>query len=943
MKHMKSFLLIFLLGVSCMASAQEVLDLSGSWGLALDSMNIGEKEKWYTHSFSDHIQLPGTTDLAKKGNPNLLEPELKKPQLLHLTRKNSYVGVAWYNREITIPKRMAGKPLSLLLERVLWSSELWIDGKEIGSLQESLTTPHEFSIPEGLSAGKHTVTLRIDNRKRYDISDRDMGHAYTNETQIMWNGVLGRMELTAKNNVAIRNVSVYPDVRNKKVKVVVDLDNVTKKPMKVKLGLQATHPKTNQLLEKKEFQTVMNIGSQKLEYEYTLDKDVVLWDEFTPELYSLTVTCQVDTKSSAKKTLNKESIEQKTVSFGMREIAANQGFLTVNGNRIFLRGTLECCIFPLTGAPPVTEEGWLKVFSVAREWGLNHLRFHSWCPPEAAFRVADKMGFYLQVELPYWALTVNKEEKTNRFLYQEFDRIIETYGNHPSFCLMSIGNELQPDFKFLNTMVAYMKKQDSRHLYATTSFTFEKGHGAKPEPEDEFFVTQWTDKGWVRGQGIFGEESPRFDKDYRVASEGINVPLITHEIGQYAVYPNLKEIDKYTGVLDPLNFKAVKHDLVKKGLYQHAERYLQSSGKFAALLYKEEIERAMKTPQFSGFQLLDLHDFPGQGTALVGLLDAFWDSKGLVDAAYFRQFTSPVVPLTRFAKATYSSDEHFSASIEVANYSPESLHKNINWQLTNEKGNKISEGTLAAVNIQKGGVSQIGKIDAELKGIKTASKLTLEVMIEGTPWKNSWLIWVYPPLGEINTGNVLLTQNVDEAFAALRQGKNVFLSPKVENLKGLEGKFLPVFWSPVHFPAQAGTMGLLCDPLHPALQHFPTEMHSNWQWWNIIKRSKVLITDSLSGVTPIVESVDNFANNRRLMCVFEAKCGKGKLMMSSMDLLTKGNDQPEVKQLLYSFMRYMNSKEFNPKTTVGEAEIERLIHRDTDKDVKQSSPTSIYQ
>lgn len=183
---------------------------------------------------------------------------------------------------------------------------------------------------------------------------------------------------------------------------------------------------------------------------------------------------------------------------------------------------------------------------------MNHLRFHSWCPPEAAFNVADEMGFYVQVELPVWSVTLGKDSATVEFLRAEAKRISKEYGNHPSFCFWSIGNELQYDFNILASMLGEMKATDDRHLYTTTSFTFEKGHGDWPENQDDFFVTQWTKKGWVRGQGVFNQELPSFDKDFRASIEGMEVPLVTHEVGQYSVYPDLTEIPKYTGTLMPL-------------------------------------------------------------------------------------------------------------------------------------------------------------------------------------------------------------------------------------------------------------------------------------------------------------------------------------------------------------------------------------------------------
>ena len=558
---------------------------------------------------------------------------------------------------------------------------------------------------------------------------------------------------------------------------------------------------------------------------------------------------------------------------------------------------------------------------------MNHLRFHSWCPPEAAFRVADKMGFYCQVELPNWSLTVNSDSATARFLYQEADNILRHYGNHPSLCIVSCGNELQPDFGFLNGLTRHMKEQDPRHLYTTSTFTFEKGHGKHQEPEDQLFITQWTDHGWVRGQGVFDERVPDFKSDYREAARDITVPLVSHEIGQYSVYPNIREIDKYTGVLDPLNFKAIRNDLTQKGLLHKADDYLKASGRLAAILYKEEIERAMKTPQQSGFQLLDLHDFPGQGTALVGLLDAFWDSKGLIEPQRFREFCAPVVPLARFDKAVWRANETFKAHIDIANYGAETYGADqLRWALTDGDGQVYAEGTGDEVNVV-------------LDRTERARRMELVASIADSPWRNRWSIWVYPEVMMPTAKDLVVTPSLDEALKALKKGKTVLLSPKTANVKGLEGKFLPVFWSPVHFPKQAGTMGLLCNPKHPALADFPTEMNSDWQWWNLVKRSRVMVIDSIPAVTPIVESVDNFVNNRRLAQIFEAKVGKGRLIMSSIDLLTDG-ELPEIRQMRYSLTNYMLGKDFQPAATLTEADLRSLW---LEKAVEQKTgATSIY-
>lgn len=909
-----------------------IISLVGEWQFALDSTDVGISENWYTRSFADKIQLPGTTDQAGYGVPNDLPSSISKPQILHLTRKNSYVGPAWYTREVSIPSNWKGKDVELKLERVLWKTSVWVDGNPVAASEESLISPHRYDLTQYLTPGKHRLSIRVDNRKQYDISDNNMAHAYTNETQIMWNGILGEISLRAKNDVSIGDLQVYPDVEKSLIRVkgkIVNTGSATKGSFQAEIkekSAEESFMKVSQGIE-------IPVGETILDFECPMGDSVRYWSEFTPALYSLDLTVETDSLQSTASTV-----------FGMRELGRNQSDLLLNGQKIFLRGTLECCIFPLTGCPPTTTEGWEKVFHSAREWGLNHLRFHSWCPPEAAFHVADSLGFYLQVELPLWSLKVGEEEGTNKFLYAEADRILSEYGNHPSFCFFSIGNELQPDFKFLTGLLGHVKSADPRHLYTTTSFTFEKGHGNWPEPADDFFITQWTKNGWVRGQGVFDTESPRFDKDYSASVEGMPVPLITHEIGQYAVYPNLKEIEKYTGVLDPLNFKGVKQELENKGLLSKADDYLMASGKLAAILYKEEIERAMKTPGISGFQLLDLHDFPGQGTALVGLLDAFWESKGVAKAEEFRQFSAPVVPLARFEKAVYTNAETFTATVEVANYGTEPLTgKSIKWILTNPSGEQYIRGSIPVDSIGMGGGHVAVEIKHSLRIFEKATQLDLSIEITGTDYKNTWKIWVYPASLAIDKGdNVVVTDRLAEVQSALKSGKKVLFNPSYKSCVGLQGKFVPVFWSPVHFPKQAGTMGLLLDPTHKAFTHFPTDGHTDWQWWNLTTQSRTLVVDSFyQEIDPIIECVDNFANNRRLSTLFETNCEGGKLMVCSMDLLNNHADSPETRQLLYSLIEYMKSDAFVPSQSIAFEKIQSLVTPAAQAGGREN-PKSIY-
>lgn len=910
------------------SSKPDYMDLSGKWSVALDKDDKGVAEGWCNRGFEQNISLPSTIDQAGLTNTDTVVVKMEKLQLTHLVRKSGYVGAAWYTREISMPNTANRQVAILELERVLWKTTVWVDGQMVKDTNMGICTPQRFSLTDYLAPGKtHRLTMRIDNREQRKISN-GMAHSYTDHTQIRWNGVIGKLLLHLKNQVYVDDIQTYPNPLNGEVKVQVSIVNESDSDIAKILTLNVINRRSGNIVSSVKQNIVAMKGVTPVDLTISV-KNHKLWSEFTPELYR----CQV--------ALSSDKYEPYGVDFGFRHFKREGTKLTINSSPLFLRGTLECCIFPLTGHPPMDKAGWQKVFGTAREWGLNHIRFHSWCPPKAAFEVADELGFYLQVELPVWVNKLGEDKPTVDFMYDEAYKIIKEYGNHPSFCMWALGNELEGDYSMLSELLDELKSKDNRHLYTTTAFTFQKGHGHAPEHNDDFFITQWTDNGWVRGQGVFNSESPTFNRNYQKSIDGIQVPIVTHEIGQYAVYPNMNEIDKYTGVLNAVNFKSIRYDLQQKSLLHKADSFTKASGKLAVILYKEEMERALKTPGISGFQLLDLHDFPGQGTALVGLLDAFWDSKELIEAKDFRNFCSPIVPLASFDRAVYYTDENYDVNIEVSNYSLADLsNQTIVWSLKSESG-IIKQGEFAS-DIKLGYNSNLKRLLLPLNEVSEAQKLTFEIALQGTDYKNSWTIHVYPRDLSLDYGRVLYTRNVDEALRGLSDGKSILFNPQIESFEGIEGKFVPVFWSPVHFPKQAGTMGILCDPKHEALRDFPTDIHTNWQWWDLNIHSKTLIVDKFQGGEAVVELIDNFANNRKLAMIYEGKVGNGKLMIVTTDLSSKLEQRPVAKQLLYSLLNYMNSELFNPKEIKNSEIINPIFNSIKASAVTKELPTNIY-
>ena len=349
---------------------------------------------------------------------------------------------------------------------------------------------------------------------------------------------------------------------------------------------------------------------------YPMGTNCELWSEFNPKLYKIRAILEGGNIHS-----------EISDTFGMREFKASGHQFLINGKPVFLRGTVNCCEFPETGYPDMTGEQWEKIFSTVKAFGLNHVRFHTWCPPEAAFEMADRYGIYLEVELPDWSFKIGEDTNVTQFFQSEGERMIREYGNHPSWVMFTMGNELKGDYSTLDALENYFRGLDPELLYDSTTYP-NSSRGKTPEPADDYYISQDTKNGRARGQDIFNNTPPNTQTNFEWAISCIPIPFVSHEVGQYCVYPNLAELPKYDGVLRSTALEAIQTDLRKKGRLSEAPVYTRDSGELAAILYKEVVERALRTTNQAGFQLLQLNDFPGQGTSTVGLLDAFWDSKG---------------------------------------------------------------------------------------------------------------------------------------------------------------------------------------------------------------------------------------------------------------------------------------------------------------------------
>lgn len=881
------------------AGAQEqrtprVYSLAGEWGVMLDAADTGVRDRIWQTKLPDKIRLPGTTDTGHLGAPNQRPPSPGR-----LDRLFEFSGPVWYQREVTIPYAWRRRRITLFLERCQWETKLWLDGTYIGA-RDSLSTPHVYDITRYASPGRHTLTLRVDNRMKVNIGW--WASAISNEAQTNWNGIIGRIELQGTARVWIEEIRTVPDRSAGSVLVRARIGNIVEKDVTVDL----VHTASLSGAEDVRSVTVRGRcppGMHWIEGRLPIGPNAD-WSEFTPRVWSL----QVHMKATDGVTT---WVHDAATSFGMRTIETDGQRILVNGRRVFLRGTVERCVFPLTGFPPMDVEPWRRLFAVAGSYGLNHIRFHSWCPPEAAFRAADEAGFLLQIEAPAWVADIGKDPPRDAFLREEMVRILDTYGNHPSFGLFCLGNELSGDPAFLQRLVRAGIDRDPRRLYtSSTAFSF----GA---------LDQYN----VAAMGSALSDGTRYD--FRDVVATFAHPTIAYRVGEWSVYPDLKGIGKYTGTLRAGYLLTIQESLGEHGLLPLAASFTQATGKAVLALYKQDIEAQLRTPNQSGFQLQDLHDYPGHGLSSVGMLDSFWDPKGFVTADEFRRFCGPTTPLVRLSRRTYRSSESLAADIEVAHYGPEDLSDvAVQWGLATRDGTVIGSGALHVDRIPTGALTTIGRIETPLKAVQSPASATLTVSLEGRSVSNAWNLWIYPSEPKLRPENLMIARAWHQGVAdALQQGKAVLLlTPYASLRRSLPGSFTPVVGSPLLNPGGALTMSLLCDPNHPALAGFPTEAWTDWQWRDILSRARsAVLPDTGVALQPIVRIVDNFTRNLNLALLFEARVGSGKLLVCTSDLETQADGRPAAAALLNSLIAYAASDRFAPKVELTPADISALF------------------
>ncbi|MBO7402922.1 MAG: hypothetical protein J6U10_08030 [Lachnospiraceae bacterium] len=718
----------------------------------------------------------------------------------------------------------------------------------------------------GSLTGKHEIKLVIDNRNLLNMGD--MASGYSVDTQGYWNGCIGRMELVAKPACNVDNVSVFPGNGGITVAVVTRSDRHV--PMDVKtavLKFKVTAPNGRTITGEQPIELFSKRQRNRAFIPLSAE-ETRLWDEFDTDLYTITTVLECD-----------GTTDELTTEFGLRTVSVKDKQFYINDRPMSLRGTINCAQYPLTGYPPMDVSTWEKHFKTLKEFGLNHVRFHAWCPPEAAFAAADKLGLYLAVEMPLWLnrdvtpMEFGDDEWHSLYYRDEALRISETYGNHPSFVMFANGNENLGDYAMLETITAETKAVDNRRLYTLTS-----NFDHPLSPYEDYICAFEILHNKARIQFLHDEVGKSTTVNYDDMRDKVPVPFTSFEVGQYCVYPDVDVCEKYTGNMLPVNFDIIRKEMKKHGVYGRLKEYIAASGDLAAKLYKEDIEAVLRTEGMGGFQLLSMSDYTGQSTATVGILDVFFENKGFITPDEWKSFCNEVVPLL-WAKREFKAAEHLQGFLSLYDRGKTPVEKPVyRVSVCDLAGNVVASGEFA-------GTGRKTPVDLPLN-VQGNALLKVYVTVEnaGKQYTNSWRIFVFEDADENLPKDRVVTTKEEYESAKEKGGKFIVLPSAFGPEELVKNAFVPVFWSPVHFPSEA-PVGLMIDTLHPALKGFPTEKYADYQWKTPVEHSVSLrIKDVPGDPAAILEFVPNFADNEPKSPLLEYSDGNARFLFCGFDL-----------------------------------------------------------
>lgn len=927
--------LIFTLLMCCvcrqLVAERSQIRLDGTWQFQTDPERIGLQEGWHsdTKLLARQIEVPGSWQAQGVGEP--------RDYLRH-----DYVGQAWYKRRVSIPTEWREKQVWLRISGASRAVEVFVNGKKSGS-HEGFSSPFRLDITPAVLFGEdNTIAIAVDNASgsasRLPLKEMDFsrpGGAFNFLGN--WGGLYGHVALEATAKVWIDDLYLRTRLHPRQAVVQLSVASssdfpsetldlrITIRPMKRGSGSYLASGTVRVLPGSTRLQTVtISLGGSEL------------WAPENPFLYV----------AETQLIKGKQALDSVSQTFGIREIAARNRRVYLNGQAYYLRGTGDLSVEVNSGTPSVSLEENLRRVKLIREYGFNFIRIHSRVPPEEFFQAADEMGLLVSAELPVfhspWLLPYLE------YLFKELPEVYRSFRNHPSWISSALGNELDPvpgkETEFQEAFSRFY--QAAKRFHPDHLVTATDGFPFKPA---DYFAT-------LAGYPL----DPQ-------------IPVIAHEWGGwYCSLPNISLISRFTGAIDPYWMRETEEWLRRNGLLEIYPQLLKNSQRLQTMGHIFRVEKLRNNPDIQGYQIPSgIVDFPSgsrEGELWEeGVFDFFWQPK-YASAEEWSRVNAATLLVTDadISQRTWWQGKAAKLRVNASHYGLTSLAKATLRYRLEDQGKVLIEKSIPNLDVGQGELVSLADLEFKVPETGRAAAMTFRVELNGKERiaENGWTFWTYPqgrlansdiPVisrirdsrlvklypfvqleGTAKPGSLVILDILDHnSFQEIRQGARALILAQPNRMGGQRlYDYFPTF------DADAHAHGTRVES-HPLFRNFPHDGFCDAQFYNLMEGAMALEggrRPMVGSVAPLLWSLSSLGahhpkypgerpNLRKLGFIYEFRVGKGSVLVTSLNFqkfLDEG--YPSVLYLFDQLLRYLTASEFQPKEQLPEHQFTQLLH-----------------
>ena len=879
--------LLLSLAAAASAAGRPAISLDCAWQFRPDPKEEGEREKWFDSRtpLDATVQVPGAWDAQGFG--------AETPKLRH-----NFVGKAWYRRQAPIPADWKGKRLFLTVGGVHRYAKVWVNGAPLGGEHIGYLSPFEREITPHVKPGEAaTIAICVDSKQRWDVDTLAGCFDIIDEMFTHWGGIWGHVGLEARGDAWLSDLFVQPQLDPPACIVSAKLNG---KAEGATLKLEVLDA---------EGRVVSQGAGPRVEIP-----DAKLWSPNHPDLYTARLSL----------VRGEEVLDSVETRFGLRTIEVKGPHILLNGKRVFLHGYGDDGVYPETMAAPSDKAVYLQRLRLIKSYGFNYVRHHSHFLPPEYYEAADEVGMLVSPELPIAYLHYyNKAKGPALELYKaEWAAVIRRFRSHPSILVWCMGNEMWDGVPIAPELYRMAKELDPTRPVIDSNGLSGGGwlDGRRDRPTLDFFVYMFD----LRHTPLERPDRHRFPEPKK--------PIISHEMGNFITFPRLDQIEAFKHNFKPFWLTPVRDKMEKLGLLAEAELWARNSERLYLLCHKLNIEDLRKNPFASGHQWWLFQDY---WTGSNGIVDAYFRPKAEIPPERVRPFVGDVVLLLDGLPPVCRGGQPLDLKLLVSNYSEQEL---VGAAFVVRASNAVAENKGTAEEVKQGTVACIADIPLKLPDAQAPQMLVVqaELVAGEAKLRNEWTTWVYPsavpppqvkaplfagpelvramewlgakplPGGEKLPAEAVYVMNqpTKRVLDAVAKGAClVMLSPQ-GFFPTERNRFKTGWW--LGGPGDSNVGTVVND--NPITRAIAPDGWCDIGWHRLIEGSQAVILDNLPAQPEVlVRAIEVHRLCRSKALLFQARLGKGSLIVSGLNLQLGKESWPEAEWLLARMIEHAGS------------------------------------